>query len=241
MAGLGGCSLTFGIMLCRSYLAHRSSVPAKGGVTLTSTAGKGKKGGRTGTSIGCSNSEKPTKLLTEREFREHFRIPNGISIHLVDGNPTSIEKEALNAIFFSKEQFNAGLCLPLTSLFKQFLHYTQIPPIFIYPNVVRVLMGCKILDMFFHLDLSLLEVFFVYTIKISKKGIFNLSAHISSLQLVTSLSDSNKGSAKGHVLVWGPWAGLVEHPDKDFHSCFSLRILNRDGFVHSFTYSLWFN
>lgn len=46
-------------------------------------------------------------------------------------------------------------------------------------------MGCSILDMLFHLDFSLLEVFFVYTIKMSKKGIFSMSAYIPSLQLVT--------------------------------------------------------
>lgn len=102
-------------------------------------------------------------------------------IHLVDGDPTSIKKEFLSAIFFSKEQFNTGFRLPLPSLFKQFLHYTKIPPAFIHPNVVRVLMGYSILDMFFNLDLSLFEVIFVYTIKMSKKGIFSLSAHVPSL------------------------------------------------------------
>ena len=64
-------------------------------------------------------------------------------------------------------------------------------------------MGCNILDMLFQLDLFLLEVLFVYTIKISRKGIFSLSAQISSLQLVIGLLDSNKGDARGHVLVQG--------------------------------------
>lgn len=91
-------------------------------------------------------------------------------------------------------------------------------------------MGCNILNMLFHLDLSLLEVLFVYTIKKGKRDIFSMFAHIPSLQLVTGLPDSNKGRAKGHVLVWGPWAGLIEHPEKDFHPNCSLKILGRDGF-----------
>ncbi|KAL6342545.1 hypothetical protein AAG906_012397 [Vitis piasezkii] len=77
-----------------------------------------------------------------------------------DDAPTSVEKDSPNSIFFSNEQFNAGLRLPLPSLFKQFLHYTKIPLAFIHLNVVRVLMGCSILNMLFHLDLSLLELFF---------------------------------------------------------------------------------
>ena len=58
-----------------------------------------------------------------------------------------------------------GLRFPLPSLFKQFLYYTQIPPAHIHPNNVQVLMRCSILNMLFYLDLSLLEVLFVYSIK----------------------------------------------------------------------------
>ena len=93
----------------------------------------------------------------------------------------STEKATQGAIFFSKEQFNAGLCFLLSSLFKKFLHYTQIPLAYIHPNIVRVLIGCRILNILFHLDLSLLEVLFVYTIKKGKNDIFSMFAHIPSL------------------------------------------------------------
>ena len=122
----------------------------------------------------------------------------------MDGAPTSIEKKSPNAIFFSKDQFNARLRLPLPSLFKQFIHFTKISSAFIHSNAIYVLMGCNILDMLFHLDLSLLEVLFVYTIKMSMKGILNLSAQMPSLQLVTGLLDSNKDGVRGHVLVRSP-------------------------------------
>ena len=88
-------------------------------------------------------------------------------------------------------------------------------------------MGCSILNMLFHLDLSLLEILFIYTIKMSEKGIFNLSAHILSFQLVTGLSDSTKGVAKGHVVISGPWDGLVEHLGREFEPRLSLAISGR--------------
>lgn len=203
---------------------------ARGDVASTSAAGKGKKCGwtRAGTNRICP--KKPTELLSESEFRECFHIPNDISMHLVDDAPTSTKKESPNAIFFKKEQFNAGLRLPLPSFFKQFLHFTKIPSTFIHPNTVRVLMGCNILDMPFHLNLYLLEVLFVYTIKMSGKGIFSLSAQIPSLQLVTRLSYSNKGGAKGHILLWGLWPGLVKHLDRDFHPRHTLSIPGRIDF-----------
>lgn len=118
----------------------------------------------------------------------------------------STEQEPFNEIVFGKEQFNAGLRFPLPSLFKQFFHFTKISPTFLNPNVVRILMGCSVMNMLYHLDLSLLEVLFIYTIKMSGKEIFNLSAHIPSLQLVIELPDSTKGAAKGHVVVLSPWA-----------------------------------
>lgn len=100
---------------------------------------------------------------------------------LVDGKPTPIEQQSRNATYFNKEQFNTRLHFPLPSLFKQFLHFTKIPLAFLHLNVIRVLIGCNILDMLDHLDFSLLEVFFVYTIQMSQKEIFSLSAHIPSL------------------------------------------------------------
>lgn len=135
-----------------------------------------------------------------------FRILNNIFILLVDGDPTPTENQS----------HNVRLYFPFPSLFKQFLHYTKISPTFFHPNAVRVLMRCNILNMLFHLDLSLLEVFFIYTIKMSQKGIFSLSAHILSLQLVTGLPNSNKGGVRGQILVSGPWASWLEHPNRDF-------------------------
>ncbi|KAL6315343.1 hypothetical protein AAG906_000447 [Vitis piasezkii] len=49
-------------------------------------------------------------------------------------------------------------------------------------------------------------------------------AHISSFQLVTNLPNSNKGGAKRHVLVKGPWVGLSEHPERDFCPNYSLKL-----------------
>ena len=42
-------------------------------------------------------------------------------------------------------------------------------------------MGCSVLDMLFQLDLSLLEVLFIYTVKMNQKERFSLFAHTPSL------------------------------------------------------------
>ena len=166
--------------------------------------------------------EKSVDKLSVKEFRERFCIPNGVVVELMDGEVMSTEKAEDHAIMFSKEQFNVGLRFPLSSLFKEFLHFTQIPPAYIHPNIVRVLMGCSILSMMFNLDLTLLEVLFVYSLKKGKNDIFSMAAHLPSLQLVTELPDSTKGRAKGHVLVRGAWAGLLEHPERPFSPNHSL-------------------
>ncbi|RVW59600.1 hypothetical protein CK203_107442 [Vitis vinifera] len=67
----------------------------------------------------------------------------------------------------------------------------KILPAFLHLNVVRILMGCSMLNMLYHLDLSLLE-------------------------LVTKLPNSTKGATKGYVVVSGPWAGPYELPDHPF-------------------------
>ena len=146
--------------------------------------------------------EKSVDKLSVKEFRERFCIPNGVLVDFMDDEEVvSTEKAEGRAITFSNEQFNAGLRFPLPALFTEFLHFTQIPPAFIHLNTVRVLMGCSILNMLFNLDLSLLEVLFVYSLKKGKNDIFSMAAHLPSLQLVTELPDSTKGWAKGYVVV----------------------------------------
>ncbi|XP_034686782.1 uncharacterized protein LOC117915339 isoform X1 [Vitis riparia] len=197
---------------------------AQGGVAFTSAAGKGKKDGWTRKGVDRTYLEKPIELHSEWEFREQFRIPNDISIRLMNSGPVPTEKESHNVVVFSKEQFNVRLHFPLLSLFRQFLHFTKFPPVFLHLNAIRVLMGSSILDVLFHLDLSLLKVIFIYNVKMSEKGIFILSAHILSLQLVMGLPNSTKDATKGHVIVSGPWAGLLEHPSREFKPCHSLEI-----------------
>ncbi|RVW89501.1 hypothetical protein CK203_043592 [Vitis vinifera] len=138
-------------------------------------------------SSGDANAEKSLDKLNVREFRERFYILNGVLVELMNGEVMTTEKSDDN-----------------------------ISPAYIHPNMVRMLMGCNILSMLFNLDLSLLEVLFVYSLKKGKNDIFSMVAHLPSLQLVTELLDSTKGGAKEHVLVRGAWAGLLEHPKRSF-------------------------
>nr|CAN82629.1 hypothetical protein VITISV_028131 [Vitis vinifera] len=169
--------------------------------------------------------EKTTDKLDVKEFQDRFCIPNGVIVELLNDEEVLVptEKVEKDTIIFSKEQFNAGLQFPLPALFKEFLHFTQIPPAFIHPNIVRVLMGCSIINMLYNLDLTLLEVFFVYSLKKVKNDFLSMSAHLPSLQLVTELPDSTKGDAKGHVVVRGAWAGS-KHPARPFSPNYSLVI-----------------
>ena len=191
-------------MLCRFYSAHHIRMASRGGDTSTNATGKDKKNVRPREVVGRTQSRKSIEQLNVREFRERFRTPISILIRFLSSDPVSTKQEP-DAIVFSKEHFNVRFQFPLISLFKQFLHFTKIPPVFLHPNVIRVLMGCSILSMLYHLVIFLLEVLFIYTIKISGKKIFSLFSHIPSLQLVTRLPNSTKRATKGCVVVSGPW------------------------------------
>ena len=208
--GPGACFLLLDFCHVGSVSALVSRMSANKEATSSSSSGQsGKVASRD------VHAEKSVDKLNVREFRERFYIPNGVFVELMDGEVVMTEKSEDNVIFFTKEQFNAGLRFPLPSLFKEFLHFTQIPPAYIHPNMIRVL---------FNLDLSLLEVLFIYSIKKVKNDIFNFFASLPSLQLVTSLSDSTKGAARGHVLVKGLWAGLTVHLDRQFAPNQSLKV-----------------
>ena len=122
---------------------------------------------------------------------------------MLDGAAVSTVREADNAVYFTWEQFAAGLRFPILSLVKQFLHFTRSPPVLIHPNVFRI-MGCSVLNFLYQLDISLVEVCFINTLKLRIGGRLSMLTHSPQLQFVTRLLDSPKTKEKGVVLVKGP-------------------------------------
>ena len=61
------------------------------------------------------------------------------------------------------------------------------------------------LNSLYQLDISLVEICFIYTLKLGIGGQLSMSAHNPRLQFVTELPDSPKTEVKGVVLVKGPW------------------------------------
>ena len=66
------------------------------------------------------------------------------------------------------------------------------------------------LNFLYQLDISLVEICFIYTLKLGTGARLFMSAHSPLLQFVTGLPDSPKTKAKGVVLVRGSW---YETPD----------------------------
>ena len=73
--------------------------------------------------------------MSMEELRSFCRIPNGISLELLDGPTLSTIGQVDNTVYFTWEQFAVGLRFPVSSLVKQSLHVTRAPPVLIHPNV----------------------------------------------------------------------------------------------------------
>ena len=97
------------------------------------------------------------------DFRRDFNILDNIDIQLLRNTiplPTDTHKK--HSMCFTIEQFHARLCLFLSSLVRECLHYTQISPSFVHSNSILILMGCSILNQLFNLELFLLDFFFFF-------------------------------------------------------------------------------
>ena len=84
--------------------------------------------------------------MSVEELRFFCQVLANIGLKLSDGVAMSIVGWANNSVYFTREQFATGLQFPISSLVKQFLHFTLAPPDFIHPNVFRILMGCSVLN-----------------------------------------------------------------------------------------------
>ena len=88
---------------------------------------------------------------------------------------------------------------------KQFLHVSRAPLALIHPNVIKILMGCSVLNFLYRLDISPMEICFIFRLKLGTGGRLSMSAHNPRLQFVIGLLDSPKTEAKGVFLVRGSW------------------------------------
>ena len=69
----------------------------------------------------------------------------------------------------------------------------------------RILMGCSVPNFLYQLDISLVEIFFIYTLKVGTGGWLSMLAYSPRLQFVIGLPDYLKTEMKGIVVVRALW------------------------------------
>ena len=97
--------------------------------------------------------------LSMEELKSYCQIPdNKFFFELPDGPTESTIDEEDGAVYFTREQLAAGLRFPISSLVKQFLHFSRAPLALIHPNLIRILTRCSVMNLLYQLDISLVEV-----------------------------------------------------------------------------------
>ena len=103
--------------------------------------------------------------MSVEEPRLYSQVPAEISLEMSDDPATSTVVEPNNVIYFTQEQFSVRLRFLIPSLVKQFLHFTRARLALVHPNGFRILTGCSVLNSLYQLDISLVEICFIYTLK----------------------------------------------------------------------------
>ena len=147
----------------------------------------------------------------------YCEVPNNIDLWLMDKTDESTLGGEHNGVFFTWEHLAAGLRFPVPALVKQFLHFTREPPALIHPNVIRILIGCCILNHLYQLNLSLVELCIIYFLRIRQGCQMSMLVLNPRLQVVNWLPDSPKTEAKGVLLVRGPWDESPGSPGLPFN------------------------
>ena len=158
--------LSFLLLLLSAYSMVR-------GQKETSTSQVGR---RRGPSQDTPSASSIISSMSMEELRFYCQIPNNIDFEFPDGliEPT-VDKED-SVVYFTREQLAAELRFPISSLVKQFLHFFGAPPALIHLNVIRILTRCSVLNLLYQLDISLVEVYFIYTLKLGHRGRVSMSS-----------------------------------------------------------------
>ena len=78
-------------------------------------------------------------------------------------------------------------------------------------------MGCSVMNSLYQLDILVVEICFIYTLKIRTGDRLSMSTNSPWLQFVIGLLDSPKIEAKGVVLVKSPWYEISGSPGLIFN------------------------
>ena len=92
--------------------------------------------------------------MSTEDLRSFCQIPDSISLELSEDPTVSIVGEVDSVVYFTWEQFAAGLRFPVSSLVKHFLHVSRAPPTLIHLDAIQILMGCSVLNLLYRLDIS---------------------------------------------------------------------------------------
>ena len=153
--------------------------------------------------------------MSEEELRSFSQVRVDIRLEVADDSTAPTIGGEDNVVYFTHEQFTTSLRFPIPSLVKQFMHFTRAPLAFVH--VFRILMGCSVINLLYQLDISLVEICFIYTLKLGVGGRLIMSAHSPRMQFITGLPDSPKTEAKEVVLVEGPWYETPGSPSLPFY------------------------
>ena len=143
--------------------------------------------------------------LTMEELMMYCEVLDNINFRLVDRPDESTLSGEHNNVFFTCEHLAVWLHFPMPAIVKQFLHFTWAPLALIHPNVICILIGSCVLNHLYQLDLTLVELFIIYSLNVGSGGRMSMSVLSPRLKIVNGLLDSPKTEAKGALLVRGPW------------------------------------
>ena len=178
------------------------------------TSISGRQGGRTRAAPSVSSI---IASLMMEELKSYCKVPDNIDLKLMDRADESTLDGEHNSVFFTRRHLATGLRFPLPAIVKQFLHFTRAPPALVHLNVIRILIGCCVLNHLYQLDLSLVELCIIYFLRIGQGGRMSMSVLSPRLQVVNGLLDSPKTEAKGALLVRGPWDKTPSSPGLPFN------------------------
>ena len=110
------------------------------------------------------------------ELRAYCYVPANIDLKLMEEPNESTLGAEHNAVFFTRENLAFGLRFHVPAIVKQFLHFTRAPSALIYPNTIQILIRCSVLNLLYQLNLSLVEIFFAYFLRVVQDGHMSTSA-----------------------------------------------------------------
>ena len=150
-----------------------------------------------------------------RSFRSKYNIPPHVGVRYEAQREWFNERKTNEVVIPMIAFIKGGMTIPMDTITRNYLRFFRLSPTQCAPNIFRVLGSIEALNERMNLNLTHLDVNWIYNLQHLKGQGYYLKSRHSEVRLIQCLPVSNKGLKDDFLIFSGQWHDGLPCPVKE--------------------------